>query len=103
MKCRLGVKSSRPLADFLPTLTIAAKNLATEMTNYNVEQKDLYGETPITREHIQNNVSVRNMLGQRGIKPEELPAAEDIKKVERRVASNDKKIEKESPKLPPKA
>ena len=102
MKRRLGVKSNRPLADFLPTLTIAAKNLATEMTNYNVEQKDLYGEPSITREHIQNNVSVRNMLGQRGIKPEELPAAEDIKKVERRVASNDKKIEKESPKLPTK-
>ena len=102
MKRRLGVKSSRPLADFLPTLTIAAKNLATEMTNYNVEQKDLYGENSITREHIQNNVSVRNMLGQRGIKPEELPAAEDIKKVERRVASNDKKIEKTSSKLPSK-
>ena len=67
MKKRLGVKSNRPLADFLPTLTIAAKNLATEMTNYNVENKDLHGELPITREHIQNNYSVRNMLGQRGI------------------------------------
>ena len=100
MKRRLGIKSNRPLADFLPTLTIAAKNLATEMTNYNVEQKDLYGETSITREHVQNNVSVRNMLGQRGIRPEELPAAEDIKKVERRVASDDKKIEKTSSKLP---
>ena len=102
MKRRLGIKSNRPFADILPTLTIAAKNLATEMTNYNVEQKDLYGEISITREHIQNNVSVRDMLGQRGIKPEELPIAEDIKKVERRVASNDKKIEKESDKLPPK-
>ena len=100
MKRRLGVKSSRPLADFLPTLTIAAKNLATEMTNYNVEQKDLYGETPITQEHIHNNVSVRNMLGQRGIKPEDLPAAEDIKKVERRVATNDIKIERSTAKLP---
>lgn len=100
MKNRLGIKSSRPLADFLPTLTIAAKNLATEMTNYNVEQKDLQGETPITREHIQNNTSVRQMLGQRGIKPENLPAAEDIKKVERRVASNVKKIEKTTKKLP---
>ncbi len=100
MKLRLGVKSTRPLADFLPTLTIAAKNLATEMTNYNVEQKDLYGETTITQEHIQNNKSVRQMLGQRGIKPEELPAAEDIKKVERRVASNEKKIEKATQKLP---
>lgn len=100
MKKRLGIKSSRPLADFLPTLTIAAKNLATEMTNYNVEQKDLQGEAPITQEHIQNNISVRKMLGQRGIQPENLPAAEDIKKVERRVASNEKQIEKTSPKLP---
>ncbi len=100
MKKRLGVKDSRPLADFLPTLTIAAKNLATEMTNYNVEQKDLYGETPITTEHMQNNSSVRRMLVDRGIKPENLPPAEDIKKVERRVASNEKKIEKTSQKLP---
>lgn len=100
MKQRLNIKSSRPLADFLPTLTIAAKNLATEMTNYNVEQKDLRGESPITREHIQNNTSVRQMLGQRGIQPENLPAAEDIKKVERRVASNIKKIEKTTKKLP---
>ena len=102
MKLRLGIKSTRPLADFLPTLTIAAKNLATEMTNYNVELKDLYGEPSITAEHIQNNVSVRQMLGQRGIKPENLPPAEDIKKVERRVASNEKKIEKTSNKLPKK-
>ena len=102
MKHRLGIKSTRPLADFLPTLTIAAKNLATEMTNYNVEQKDLYGEPSITAEHVQNNVSVRQMLGQRGIKPENLPPAEDIKKVERRVASNEKKIEKTSNKLPKK-
>ena len=102
MKLRLGIKSTRPLADFLPTLTIAAKNLATEMTNYNVEQKDIYGEPSITAEHIQNNVSVRQMLGQRGIKPENLPPAEDIKKVERRVASNEKKIEKTSNKLPKK-
>lgn len=102
MKRRLGVKSSRPLADFLPTLTIAAKNLATEMTNYNVEQKDLYGEASITTEHMDNNRSVRQMLSQRGIKPEELPPSEDIKKIERRVNSNEKKIEKTSSKLPPK-
>lgn len=100
MKKRLGIKDNRPLADFLPTLTIAAKNLATEMTNYNVEKANLYGEGSITREHIQNNTSVREMLGTRGIKPEELPAAEDIKKLERRVASEQKKIEKTSPKLP---
>ena len=100
MKKRLGVKPNRPLADFLPTLTIAAKNLATEMTNYNVEHKDLYGESPITQEHVQNNHSVREMLGQRGIKPEELPAAEDIKKLQSKVARDEKKLEQVSPKLP---
>lgn len=99
MKSKLGVKDNRPLADFLPTLTIAAKNLATEMTNYNVEEKDLQGETAITTEHIQNNSSVRNMLGERGIKPEELPPSEDIKKLERRVKSQEKKIAKQSGKL----
>ena len=62
MKDRLGIKDTRPLADFLPTLTIAAKNLATEMTNYNVEEKDLQGEHAITGEHVQNNLSVREML-----------------------------------------
>lgn len=100
MKQRLGIKGTRPLGDFLPTLTIAAKNLATEMTNYNVEKADLYGENSITREHIQNNRSVREMLGKRGIKPEELPAAEDIKKLERRVAAEEKKLEKSAEKLP---
>lgn len=100
MKNRLGISSNRPLADFLPTLTIAAKNLATEMTNYNVETKNLYGENPITNEHIQNNTSVREMLEKRGIKPEELPPAEDIKKLERRVDSEQKKIEKATKKLP---
>lgn len=99
MKQRLGIKSGA-LADRLPTLTIAAKNLATEMTNYNVEQKDLYGEMDITAEHVQNNRSVRGMLGQRGIKPEELPPAEDIKKVERRVAKDEKDMLKENKKLP---
>ena len=100
MKKRLRVKANRPLADFLPTLTIAAKNLATEMTNYNVEDKDLYGEQTITKEHIQNNQSVRQMLGQRGIKPEELPPSEDIKKLERKVARDEKKIEQNSQKFP---
>ena len=99
MKKRLGIKSGA-LADYLPTLTIAAKNLATEMTNYNVEQKDLRGEMSITAEHVQNNRSVRGMLGQRGIKPEELPPAEDIKKVERRVAKDEKNMQKDSQKLP---
>lgn len=92
MKNRLGVSDNRPLADFLPTLTIAAKNLATEMTNYNVEEKDLQGEQSITGEHIQNNRSVRDMLAQRGIKPEELPPSEDIKKLERRVKTQEKRL-----------
>lgn len=100
MKKKLGVSDKRPLADFLPTLTIAAKNLATEMTNYNVEEKDLQGEGAITTEHVQNNLSVREMLGPRGIKPEELPPSEDIKKLERRVKSQEKKLAKESGKLP---
>ena len=102
MKEKLGVSDKRPLADFLPTLTIAAKNLATEMTNYNVEEKDLKGEGAITTEHVQNNTTVREMLGIRGIKPEELPPSEDIKKLERKVKSQEKKIAKESGVLPKK-
>ena len=92
MKAKYGVKENRPLADFLPTLTIAAKNLATEMTNYNVTEKDMYGEESITDEHVDNNLSVRNMLNKRGIKPENLKPAEDLKKLERRVKSESKKI-----------
>lgn len=92
MKTKLGVKDNRPLADFLPTLTIAAKNLATEMTNYNVEEKDLYGEPAITTEHVQNNTEIRKMLAERGIKPEKLPPAEDIKKLDRRTKSQDRKL-----------
>ena len=98
MKERYGVKSG-PLADHLPTLTIAAKNLATEMTNYNVEAKDLYGEFRITKEHVQNNQSVRDMLGQRGIKPEELPPAEDMKKLERRAKRQEKQLSQSSGKF----
>ena len=103
MKEKLGVSDKRPLADFLPTLTIAAKNLATEMTNYNVEEKDLKGEGAITTEHVQNNTTVREMLATRGIKPEELPPSEDIKKLERKVKSQEKKIAKESGVLPKKS
>ena len=102
MKEKLGVSDKRPLADFLPTLTIAAKNLATEMTNYNVEEKDLKGEGAITTEHVQNNTTVREMLATRGIKPEELPPSEDIKKLERKVKSQEKRIAKESGVLPKK-
>lgn len=99
MKQRYGIKSG-PLADHLPPVTIAAKSLATEMTNLNIEEKDLYGEFPITNEHIQNNQSVRSMLRQRGIRPESLPPEEDIKKVERRVKSDEKKLIGQAGKLP---
>ena len=92
MKAKYGVKENRPLADFLPTLTIAAKNLANEMTNYNVTEKDMYGEESITDEHIDNNLSVRKMLNKRGIKPENLKPAEDLKKLERRVKSENKRM-----------
>ena len=100
MKDKFGITQSRPLADFLPTLTIAAKNLATEMTNHNVQQADLHGEPAITKEHVQNNTSVRQMLGQRGIKPEALPPEEDIKKLERRVKADVNKLEKQGGRLP---
>ena len=90
---------ARPLADFLPTLTIAAKNLATEMTNYNVEQRDLYGEQSITDEHVQNNTSVRNMLLERNIVPENLPPAEDFQKAERKAKRLEKKLAESVPGL----
>lgn len=94
MKDKYGISKNRPLADFLPTLTIAAKNLATEMTNYNTQQADLQGETAITDEHVQNNYTIREMLGQRGIKPENLSAEEDLQKLERKVKSEEKQLAK---------
>ena len=94
MKKKLGVPENRPLADFLPTITITAKQLATEITNFNVKQHDLKGETRITDEHVKNNTDVRGLLGKSGIKPEQLPVEEDIKKLERRVKAADKGIEK---------
>ena len=102
MKDKYGIVKNRPLADFLPTLTIAAKNLATEMTNHNVEQANLRGEGAITHEHVKNNESVRNMLGQRGIQPEKLAAEEDLQKLERRVKSEEKKLAKHTKTLPPR-
>lgn len=100
MKERYGITHTRPLADFLPTLTIAAKNLATEMTNHNVGQDNLHGEQAITQEHVHNNQSVRTMLGQRGIQPERLPPEEDIKKLQRRVKREETKLVKNTGKLP---
>jgi DNA-damage-inducible protein D len=94
MKRKLGIAENRPLADFLPTITITSKQLATEITNFNVLKNDLKGESTISQEHMKNNVDIRGLLGKNGIKPEALPAEEDIKKLERRVKSADSKIKK---------
>ena len=91
MKQRLGTPQTRPLADFLPTISIKAKDFAAEMTSVNVQTKDLKGEASITKEHVDNNAAVRQMLIERGIVPENLPPAEDVKKVERRLESEKKK------------
>ena len=96
MKNKLGIDDKRPLADFLPAITISAKQFATEITNFNVKKKDMKGESRITEEHVKNNQDVRNILGKSGIKPELLPAEEDIKKLERRVKSADKEIAKKN-------
>lgn len=98
LKRKMGVPNSRPLADFLPTISIKAKDFAAEMTSVNVQSKDLQGERDITAEHEDNNRAVRQMLIQRGIVPENLPPAEDVKKVERRLASEEKKALKKGTK-----
>jgi DNA-damage-inducible protein D len=98
MKLKLKVPGTRPLADFLPTLTIKAKDFATELTSHNVTEKDLKGETNISREHVDNNLAVRRMLIERGVKPEQLPASEDLKKVQRRLDGDEKKVIKEAKK-----
>lgn len=100
MKRRLGVSEKKPLADSLPAVTLAAKNLANTMTTHNVEEKDLYGTAAIGREHIDNNESVRKTLTGRGIYPEDLPAEEDAKKLARRVKADERKLEKESKGFP---
>lgn len=92
MKRKVGAPEKRPLADFLSTVAIKAKDLAAEMTSVNVQQKDLRGQVGIEREHVDNNSAVRNMLLDRGIRPESLPAEEDVKKVERRLKADEKKI-----------
>jgi DNA-damage-inducible protein D len=94
MKEKLGVPQNRALADFLPTVTIAAKNLATELTNYNVKQKNLEGEPKITTEHVKNNKEMRSVLAKNKIVPEELPPEEDIKKLERRRKKSETLIPK---------
>ena len=92
MKTKLGVAKKRALADFLPTITIKAKDFATEITNFNVKKDNVKGEQPITREHVKNNEAVRKMLKERGIEPEKLPPEEDVQKLKRRVESEDKKL-----------
>lgn len=92
MKRKLGIAENRPLADFLPTITISAKQLATEITNFNVNKNDLKGENKITNEHVKNNRDVRTLLGKSGIKPEQLPPEEDIQKLKRRLESDNKKL-----------
>ncbi|MGN7875279.1 DNA damage-inducible protein D [Roseateles sp. 22389] len=99
MKDRLAVPDGRPLADFLPTITIKAKDFANEITNTQVKQRDLRGETSITHEHVKNNRDVRKLLTDRDIVPEQLPAAEDVKKLERRLKSEAKKLPKQTSKL----
>jgi len=94
MKAKLGVPARRPLADFLPTISIKAKDFANEITNFNIKQNDMRTQWAITGEHVKNNEEVRKLLIDRGIVPEELPPAEDVKKVERRLASEQKKLPK---------
>lgn len=101
LKRKLGAPAGRPLADFLPTISIKAKDFAAEMTSVNVQQKDLHGQEQIGREHVDNNAAVRNMLLQRGIVPEQLPVGEDVKKVERRLKAEEKSlIQKQTKKKP---
>ena len=95
MKKKLGIPQKRPLADFLPTITIKAKDLVAEITGFNTKKKNLHGEQVITGEHIKNNRDVRDLLGKSGIKPENLPPEEDIKKLGRRIKSEGKKIAKD--------
>lgn len=99
LKRKLNISDTRPVADFLPTVGIKAKDLAAEMTGINVQTKDLRGQYPIEKEHIDNNKAVRNMLISRGIQPESLPPAEDVKKVERKLAKMNKEILLETQKL----
>lgn len=99
MKRILKIPDNRPLADFLPTLTIKAKDFATELTSHNVIDKDLKGDKQITNEHVENNLAIRKILHDRGVKPEQLPPSEDVKKIERRLISEEKKILKEMKKI----
>lgn len=98
LKKKMGIPEKRPVADFLPTISIKAKDLATEMTSLNVQTKDINGLTPIEHEHIDNNEAVRSMLIDRGIVPENLPPAEDVKKIQRKLSLEEKKLIKNNKK-----
>lgn len=91
MKAQWKVPDNRPLADFAPTIILKAKDFATEITIFNARQHGMQSESAISSEHITNNEAVRKTLLERGIRPESLPPAEDVKKVERRLASEEKK------------
>ncbi len=101
MKATWKVPASRPLADFAPTIILKAKDFATEITIHNTRQHHLGSEKAISREHVTNNEAVRQTLLNRGIRPEHLSAAEDVKKVERRLASEQKKSLKKPDVLDP--
>lgn len=92
LKKKMGIPHNRPVADFLPTISIKAKDLAAEMTGLNVQTKDLKGQTKIEKEHTDNNQAIRDMLAKRGIVPENLPPAEDVKKLQRKLESDEKKL-----------
>jgi DNA-damage-inducible protein D len=98
LKKRMGVPTNRPVADFLPTIAIKAKDLAAEMTSINVQSKELKDHSPIEKEHIDNNKAVRSVLINRGIHPEKLPPSEDVKKLQRKLANEEKKVVKIKPK-----
>lgn len=91
MKSQWKVPDGRPLADFAPTIILKAKDFAAEITIFNARQHQMGSEAAVSREHVTNNAAVRNTLLERGIRPESLPPAEDVKKVERRLLSEDKK------------
>jgi len=91
MKAQWKVPDHRPLADFSPTILLKAKDFAAEITIFNARQHEMHSEGAISREHVTNNEAVRKTLLERGIRPEALPAAEDVKKLERRLTSQDKK------------
>jgi DNA-damage-inducible protein D len=101
MKAEWKVPDNRPLADFAPTIILKAKDFAAEITIFNAREHGMTSESEISQEHVTNNQAVRKTLLERGIRPESLPPAEDVKKVERRLASEEKKTLQNPDALPP--